>query len=90
MNLASFILGLVSWIIPAVAIARRKNVPLGPGMVCCAVALLLQLMEVRNRVNLNDWAALMDTIGAVVFAALVMLGICLILHAVAFFRSRKK
>lgn len=90
MNIASLVLGLISWIIPIIAIARCKRVPLGPGMTCCAAALLLQLMEAKRRVNLSDWSALMDTIDAVVFAALVMLGICLVLHAAAFLRSRKK
>lgn len=90
-NLASLFLGLVSWIIPLLSVMRKKNCFLsGCGsFLCCAIALLLQLMEVNNRVNLGDLAAVMDTIGAVVPAGAVMLTVSVGLNLLSYVRSRK-
>ena len=40
---------------------------------CCVAALFLQFLEIRYRVQIRDFAGLMDTIGAIVVAAVVLI-----------------
>lgn len=63
-NLGSLVLGLAAWGIPLCAIGRkyRFGICCIGSLSCCVLSFLLQLLEVRNRVRLNDWSALMDTI----------------------------
>ena len=55
----------------------------GGGGAACGGALLLQLEEVRRRVVLRDWSALMDTTDAVVHAAVVLLAVTVLLDLLA-------
>lgn len=90
-NLTSLLLGLISWIIPLLSMMRKKTsiFSCGGSFLCCALALLLQLLEVNNRVNLGDLAAVMDTIGAVVLAGAVMLTVSAGLNLLSYVRSIK-
>lgn len=89
-NLGSLILGLVAWGIPLCAIGRkyRWGICCIASLSCCALSLFLQLVEVKHRVGLNDWSALMDTIDAVVLAAAVMIGGMLISNILALWRTQ--
>lgn len=79
-NLGSLILGLAAWLLPLLAIGKKDRFILCclGSFGCCILSLLLQLFEVKNRVNLEDWSALMDTMHAVVLAAVVMVVIAVI------------
>lgn len=79
-NLGSLLLGLAAWVLPFLAIRNRDRFPLCclGSFGCCILSLLLQLFEVKNRVNLEDWSALMDTMHAVVLAAVVMIVVMLV------------
>lgn len=91
-NVGSLILGLVAWILPLLAIGKPYRFVLCciGSTVCCTGSLLLQLLEVQNRVHLEDWSALMDTVDAVILAAVVMLVVTLIANAVALlYRGRR-
>lgn len=50
---------------------------------CCCGALLGQLLEVRRRVEISDWSALMDTMDAVIFAAVVLFVLTVLLNLLA-------
>lgn len=54
---------------------------------CCMVSLLFELLEVQRRVHLSDWAALDDTINAVVLAAGVMIGVTVVSNVFTLFFS---
>ncbi len=85
LNLGSLLLGFTAWGLPFAAIVNRSRFGfccLG-SFGCCILSLLFQLLEVRNRVNLEDWSALMDTIPAVVLAAVIMIVVMLICNIVA-------
>ena len=87
-NLGSLILGLVSWIIPIfVAIQYKKGCKLKHfsiySFTSCAIALVLQLFEVRNRVNIQDLSAIMDTIGAISFVSVILVSVTFILNVIA-------
>lgn len=89
LNLASLVLGLVSWALPGWLLAcperRRKRV----GFVmmvsgtACALALLFQLVYNWHLVAIGDWSALMDTTGAVVKVSVVLVAVTAGLGALA-------
>ena len=56
---------------------------------CCGGALLSQLLEIRRRVEISDWSALMDTMDAVIFAAAGLLVLTALLNGLALVRNRK-
>lgn len=90
-NIGSLILGLVAWAIPLFAIGKKYRFALCciGSLSCCVVSLLLQLLEVKRRVLLSDWSALMDTMNAVVLAAVVMICGVIVMNLVSLFGSRK-
>lgn len=90
LNITSLCLGLISWIIPILCLRQKPHSisVSGASFLCCALALLLQLAEVKHRVTIGDLSAVMDTINAVVFAGAVMVGVCVLLNLAAFLKSR--
>ena len=88
-NLGSLILGLAAWVLPFLAIRKKDRFGLCclGSFGCCILSLLLQLFEVKNRVNIEDWSALMDTMRAVVLAAVVMIVVMLVCNLFALLRA---
>lgn len=88
-NLLSLLLGLVSWGLGAAAVIR-------PGirwisavsLLSCCVSLLLQLAEVHRLTELGDWSALMDTMDAVLAAAILLMAVTAVLNLIALFRAK--
>lgn len=86
--MGSFVLGIISWIIPVIAIIRRNN---GCkfnnfsllSLSSCAIALLFQIFEIKHRVNIEDWSAIVDTIGAISVAAIILIVVTVLLNALA-------
>ncbi len=81
-------LGLIAWIIPIIAMNRRKGKTDGMtfcllSFSCCAIALVLQLFEIKHRVNIEDWSAIMDTIGAVSGVSVVLVAVTVFLNTLA-------
>lgn len=75
LNIASLTLGLIAWVVPLALLLRRQRATPGATLAsgaACAVALLGQLGELAHRVAIHDYAAIADTIGAIVFAAAVL------------------
>ena len=58
-------------------------------LLCCAGALLSQLMDVKRLVLLGDWAALLDTVDVVVFAAVVLTAVTTVLNLLAVIHKRR-
>ena len=91
-NLGSLILGLAAWGLPFLAIGKKDRFSiccLG-SFGCCILSLLLQLFEVKNRVNLEDWSALMDTMHAVVLAAVGMVVVMLVCNLIALLHTARR
>ena len=55
--------------------------------VCALLSLFMQIMDAKYLIDRNDWTALMDTQGAVVFGASVMLIVVVVLNGVLLVRS---
>lgn len=92
-SIGSLALGFGAWLLGIFAI-RTKTPRSYANTVCsfnlCILSLLLQLFEVQNRVNIGDYAAIEDTIGAVNVAAVALAFVTIALNIVAFLKSRKK
>lgn len=95
LNLGSFVLGLIAWILPVVNLTRyskydfRKSALLSVvSLSACAISLCLQLFQHDRLVKTENWSALMDTTGAVAFAAAVLLVVTILLNAVALLANR--
>ena len=90
-NILSLVLGIGAWSLPVMYLMRWQHREL---FCCgsfglCALAMYFQLREMLGRVQMGDFAAIEDTIGAVVFAATVLLTVTLILNALALLRKER-
>lgn len=91
-NLGSIIIGLVAWIVPVIGINLKKSKPHLLSVISfsfCAIALLLQLVEIRHRVMVGDWSALMDTVPAIVGAAAVLVLVTIFINILILVRAKK-
>lgn len=89
LNLASLLLGLAAWVLGLMGTIKKHGCRLTLGSFgCCALALVLELYEVRRRAELSDWAALMDTMPAVTLAASVLLIVTVLLNLLAMRKVR--
>lgn len=84
-SVGSIILGLIAIAIPFFAI-RGVKFPLHSSLysfTACTLSLLLQFYEIKNRVELNDFSAIMDTINTLCMVATVFIIVVIIINAVA-------
>ena len=56
----------------------------------CAVSLVLQILEIENRFVQRDFAAIEDTIGAVIFAAVALVAVTMVLNVIAVIQKRSE
>ena len=92
LNIGSLILGLAAWLLPLLAIGKRDRFSfccLG-SFGCCILSLLFQLIEIKRRVVLEDWSALMDTMHAVVLAAVVMVVVMVVCNLSALLHTARR
>ena len=73
LNIGSLVLGVGAWILGAFAIANSKTISSYRNtilsFVFCGSALVMQMFEINRRVLLGDYAAIEDTIRAVLIAS---------------------
>ena len=92
LNIGSLILGLAAWGLPFLAVKRKDRFGLCclGSFGCCILSLLLQLFEVKTRVDLADWSALIDTMHAVVLAAVVLVAVMVACNLFALLRAARR
>ena len=94
LTIGSLLLGVGAWVLAAFAITASKantshrNTALSFSF--CAISLVFQLFEVGNRVNINDYAAIEDTIRAVLIASVALTVITIVLNAAAVVKVKRK
>lgn len=94
LNVGSLALGLTAWAVPVWYIGRlakggtRTGWPGWVSMGCCGLSLWLQLCYNRHLVEIQDWSALLDTVGAVVKVAGVLLITTGLLNAAVLWMER--
>lgn len=87
-SLRSLMLGLLSWAIPIAAVSDRLGRHIGRrfsiwSLACCGGALWSELLCIRARCALRDWAGVDDTVSAVCGAAAVLLAVAVLLNLLA-------
>ena len=94
LNIGSLILGVCAWLFGGLAIGTPKASPAHRNTVVsfglCTVSLVFQLLEVNRRVIIGDYAAIDDTIRAVVIASVALVVITIILNVVALVKAKNK
>lgn len=92
-NIGSLILGIGAWTFACMAIMSKKaNTPHRLSVASfsmCVTALVFQLFEINNRVNIGDFSAIEDTIRAVIMASVVLVVITIVLNVIALLKSKK-
>lgn len=90
-NLGSIFLGLTAWLMGYWHLTRLHCSPLIPygSFSCCAVSLLLQICELERRADMEDTAAILDTVGAIRFCAVTLVCVTMLLNLFALLRRRK-
>lgn len=90
LSLASIALGLVGWAIPIIQLSRLVKGKKGLGryahtlsMGACCLAIWFQICYDEHLVDIGDWSALMDTIGAVRKVSMFLLIVTLLINLLA-------
>ena len=93
-NIGSFTLGLIAWGLAFTAIKSKKekfaHVFSVVSFSLCAVSLVLQILEIENRFAQRDFAAIEDTIGAVIIAAVALVAVTMVLNVIAVIQKRSE
>jgi hypothetical protein len=96
LNIGSLVLGLIAWLLPVVNLLRDKKQENKKWVVlsfvsisACAISICFQIFYNYHLVKIEDWSALMDTIGAVAFASTVLIIVTILLNALTFILNRK-
>lgn len=89
LNVGSFVLGLVAWILPIINLLKRDEVKhenwfiFSMLSICaCAISLYMQILYNNYLVEITDWSALMDTSSAVAFVSSVLIAITIFLNVI--------
>ena len=97
LNISSLLLGLISWLFPIINIIRyrrgnQKNwITLSLlSMSACIISLWFQIIYNHYLVEIEDWSALMDTTGAVVFVSAVLIIITVLLNIINLFLHKSR
>ena len=94
LNIGSLILGFCAWGFAGVPIIMKKSSASYRNSVAsfsfCLIALVLQLFEINRRVLLGDYAAIEDTIRAVLIASIVLIAVTVSLNLAAFLKNTRK
>lgn len=94
LNLGSLILGVGAWLFAVRAIAAPKARISHRNTVAsfslCTVSLVFQLWELTRRVGLRDYAAVEDTISAILTASAALVVVTMVLNLAAFVKAKNK
>lgn len=93
LNIGSIVAGLGAWALAFLAIYTKKpksahNLSVASFSVC-TISLILQFFEIANRVNRDDFAAIEDTIRAVIIAAVVLVAVTVALNIVSLRKAKE-
>lgn len=97
MNIGSLVLGLIAWVLPVLNLMQNHKhgnqkwvLYSMMSVMACAISLCFQIIYTNHLVNIEDWSAIMDTSGAVTFAASILLIITVLLNAITLIVYRRR
>lgn len=89
LNLISLLCGILAWAVPIRALRGKTYLlPAIISLSLCATSIALQIFEIRSRVHVNDWSALMDTIDVLSFVVVVQLSVSILLNVLLYYKSK--
>lgn len=95
LNIGSLVLGLIAWIIPVMNLLRCKNRKNMKWVVlsiisisACAISICFQIFYSYHLVKIEDWSALMDTIGTVASVSAILVIVTILLNALTLILHR--
>lgn len=87
MNVGSFVLGLIAWILPVINLAQHNKISSKryaaftvTSFSSCAAALCLQLFYMDHLVKTEDWSALLDTSHPTALVPTLLLVVTIVLN----------
>lgn len=96
LNLGSLLLGLIAWILPIVNLvqhdkAAHKNwaVFSTVSLSACSVSLFFQIVYQNHLSKIEDWSAIMDTSGGLVFVSAVLIVGTIVLNVITLLKYRR-
>ena len=96
LNIASLILGLIAWILPTINLLKHES-PSRSWMTltflsfsACSISLVFQIFSISEWVKVNDWTALMDTIGAIMTASSILIIGTIVLNGITLYLYRSR
>lgn len=84
-NVLSAVLGITALVIPVLSSFRKGSCGYRPTVISLSayiLALVFQFFEINERVNMQDWSALADTIEAVSFTAVLFAVVIILLNVI--------
>ncbi|MBP2239642.1 cytochrome c oxidase subunit 4 [Cytobacillus eiseniae] len=96
LNLGSLVLGVSAWVLPAINIFRYEKQSKNwitltiMSVSFCTISLFFQIWSFYERVKIEDWSALMDTVSIIVSIPAVLLIGTILLNAITFFVYRNR
>ncbi|MEG6521528.1 hypothetical protein [Desulfotomaculum sp. 1211_IL3151] len=89
LNVGSLLLGLIAWTLPVVNLMQYKKREFRNwstlsimSIIACSISLYFQIIYTNYLVKIEDWSALMDTSGVLVFVGSVLLIVTLLLNVI--------
>ena len=94
LNIGSLILGVFAWVFGGLAIITPKALTSHKSTIVSfglsAISLVFELFEINRRVLLSDYAAIEDTIRAILIASVVLVSVTIILNLIALMKVKNK
>lgn len=97
LNLGSLVLGLIAWILPIVNLIRNGKRGHSNSFVlsilsmgACIISLWFQILYNHHLVEIEDWSALMDTTGTLVWVSAVLVIVTIILNIINMFLYKNR
>lgn len=97
LNVGSLTLGLLAWVLPSISIMKHKKENHRNWFIysllsvsACSVSLWFQMLYNHHLVQIEDWSALMDTTGALVMVATVLVVVTVVLNTANVWMNNKK
>ena len=86
--LGALTLGMLSWALGGAAIFRRGQGLSTMSLGSCAISILLACVYFGREIRAQHWDNLTDTADAMLFSAVILIGVTLCLNAAAWLRAR--
>ncbi|PGK51957.1 hypothetical protein CN918_29645 [Priestia megaterium] len=89
LNAGSLVLGLIAWTLPIVSLVKSNKQEQKNWIVlsiislsACAISICFQVLYQNYLVTIEDWSAIMDTMGSVALVSTVLLIVTILLNVI--------